>query len=136
MGSKAYSTTTSQDNRVQLDSTGGGKFVAPSAISSDPGSLALGVGDFSNVNMSGASFAMGMSGTEVAALIAQQASIANQNLSQVADYSKSAIAAVTANKAQEISAASGEPTWQRYIPYGLVAAVLIAIWGQGRRRAA
>jgi hypothetical protein len=136
MGSKAYSTTTSADNRVQLDSTGGGKFVAPMAISSDPGSLAMGVGDYSQVNMSGASFAMGMSGTEVAALIAQQASIANEGLARVAESGKSAIAAVTATKAQELAAATGEPAWQRYIPYGLVAAVLIAVWGKGRRRAA
>lgn len=135
MGSKAYSTTTSQDNRVQLDSTGGGKFVAPTAISSDPGSLALGVGDYSNVNLSGATFKMGMSGSEVAALVAQQSSIAASNLQSVADYSKSAIAAVQENKAAEIAAATGEPAWQRYIPYGLAVVAVWAIWGRQRRAA-
>jgi|WetSurMetagenome_2_1015567.scaffolds.fasta_scaffold879993_2 hypothetical protein len=135
MGSKAYSSTTSQDNRVQLDSTGGGKFVAPAAVSSDPGSLALGVGDFSSVNLAGAAFKMGMSGTEVAGLIAQQASIASQNLASVADYGKSAIAAVQANKSTEIAAAGGQG-WQQYVPLIVAGIVAVAVFGKSRRKAA
>jgi hypothetical protein len=132
MGSKAYSTVNTADNRVQLDSTGGGKFVAPQAISSDPGSLALGVGDYSNVNLSGAAFKMGMSGSEVASLLNQQGSLAAQNLNKIADYSKSAIAAVTENKASELAAAAGEPSWQQYIPWGLGGLLVFLAWRKSR----
>lgn len=125
MGSKAYSSTTTQDNRVQVDSTGGGKFVAPAAVSSDPGSIAFSAGDFAQVNMSGATFRMGMSGSEVASLIGQQASIASQNLATVAESSKSAMAA-----------AAGQPEWSKYIPLAIGAVVLVAIWGRKGRKAA
>jgi hypothetical protein len=126
MSSKSYSTAVTADNRVQLDSTGGGKFVAPMAISSDPGSLALGVGDYSNVNLAGAAFRMGMSGSEVKDLLGQQGLLASEQIRNVADYSAQAISAVQANKAAELTAVTGElPNWQKYIPLGILAAVAV-----------
>jgi hypothetical protein len=132
MGSKSQSTTTTADNRVQLDSTGGGKFVAPQAISSDPGSLAMGIGDYSKVNMNGNSFNMGMSGTEVAELLNAQGSLASENLETLAEYSTSAISAVTSNKATELATASGEPTWSKYIPLLLGGGLVLMFWSKKR----
>ncbi|NLZ06670.1 MAG: hypothetical protein GXY19_16005 [Phycisphaerae bacterium] len=135
MGSHAYTLSEASDNRVQLDSTGGGKFVAPQAVSSDPGSFAMSVGDFSKVNFSAESLAMGMTGADVKELLAQQASLASEQIQTVSGAAKSAIesvtGAVTQTKATEIAAASGERSWERYIPYAAGLAALALLW---RRR--
>jgi hypothetical protein len=133
MSSYSTSMTTSADNRVQLDSTGGGKFVAPNAISSDPGSLIASAGDYGNVNLSGASFKMGMSGQEVASLLNQQGSLAAQNLQAVSDYGSAAIAAVTENKATELATASGEPTWSKYMPLLIGGGLVLLLWRRSRK---
>lgn len=132
MGSYSTAITTSQDNRVQLDSTGGGKFVAPNAISTDPGSFAISTGDFSGVSFTAESLAMGMSGSDVLSLLQQQGSLATEQIQAVTDYSASAISAVTENKATELATASGEPTWSKYIPYLLAAGLALLFW---RKRA-
>lgn len=136
MGSKAYTSTTTADLRTAVESTGGGKMIGPQAISADPGSLALGVGDFSNVNLSG-KFRVGMSGQEVKSLLAQQTGLAEAAVNRVADFGTAAISStmsgIQAARAQELTAGTGElPNWQRFIPLGIIAAVALAAWRHGK----
>jgi len=128
MSSYSSSVATSSDNRVQLDSTGGGKFVAPQAVSSDPGSIALSAGDYSNTNFSVENLKLGMSGAEVTSLLNQQGSLATEQLASVAEFGQAAISAVQSNKATELATASGEPTWSKYIPLLIGGALLVMFW--------
>lgn len=128
MSSYSSAVSTSQDNRVQLDSTGGGKFVAPDAIASDPGSFVISSGDYSGINFTAENLKMGMSGQEIKELLNQQATLASETLQSVADYSSSAIQAIQSNKATELATASGEPTWSKYVPVLAGGALLLLLW--------
>jgi len=130
MGSIAVSSAA--DNRAQLETTGGGQFVGGGATVVNPGALGIHTGNFGSVNLSG-KYAIGMSGSEVKALLEQQSLVAKDMLSaQATAASKLSDLATTALQTQSATPID----WQKYIPYALAAAVAIAVWGKGRRRAA
>lgn len=132
MSSKAYSTSMTADQRVQLETTAGGQFVGPGSFAVNPGSLGIQTGGVgSSVNLSG-KYAIGMSGSEVQQLLAQQSLVSKDMLAaQATASSKLADLATTALQTQSATPID----WQKYIPYGLAAIVVIAVWGKGRRAA-
>ena len=138
MGSKAYTKTTTADLRTAVETTAGGKFVAPQAVTSDPGGFTMGVGDYSAVNISiPGKFKMGMSGQEVKSLLQQQTGLAEAAVTRVADFGQAAIqsamSGIQSARAQELTAGTGEPpNWQRYLPLIIVAAVVILGSRKGR----
>jgi len=131
MSSKSYSTSTTADQRVQLDSMGGGQFVAPGATVTNPGALSVSAATGSAVNLSG-KYQIGMSGAEVKDLLSQQSLVSKNMLdSQATANSKLADLATTALQVQSATPID----WQKYIPYIIGGVVIIAVWGKGRRAA-
>jgi hypothetical protein len=132
MSSKAYSTATTADQRVQLETTGGGQFVGPGAFAVNPGALGIQTGQLSTVNLSG-KYSLGMSGAEVSNLLSQQALFGRDVLAS----QNAAVDKISALATNALSTQAALPAdWQKYIPYALAAAVVMAVWGKGRRRAA
>jgi hypothetical protein len=124
MSSKSYSstTTTLKDVRTDLSQAQAGQIAAPGAVIANPGAIGMSAGDYGNVSLSVAGgFKSGMSGAEVKDLLGQQASLAQQTVTKVADFAKSSIAATTAAKTGELT------DWQRYIPYMIGGLVLVVI---------
>lgn len=129
--SRAYSTSTTADNRAQTGDVGG-QFVAGGATVFNPGALGIQTGQASNVSLSG-KYAIGMSGAEVKALLEQQSLVAKDMLSaQATAGNKLAELATTAMQTQ----AAMPVDWKRYIPWIIGGVVVVAVWGKGRRRAA
>jgi hypothetical protein len=125
MSSKSYSLTqtTAKDLRTEFGGATAQQIAAPGAVTTQPGSVGVAAGDYSNIsmNLTGAKFRAGMSGAEVKDLLGQQASIAQETVSKVADFATSTLA-------QQATAQTGElPNWQKYIPYIIGAIVIIAI---------
>lgn len=132
MSSKAYSTSTTADQRVQLETTAGGQFVGPAATVANPGSLQISTGQASSVNLSG-KYAIGMSGAEVKELLAQQSLVSQSMLdAQATASTKLADLATTALQVQSATPID----WQKYIPYIVGGVVVIAVWGKRKGRAA
>lgn len=132
MSSYATSTSTTSDQRVQMETTAGGQFVGPGATVANPGALQISTGQSSSVNLHG-KYQIGMSGAEVKELMAQQSLVSSDMLdAQATANEKLAALATTALATQSATPMD----WQKYIPYALAAAVAIAIFGGRRRRAA
>jgi hypothetical protein len=131
MSSKAYSTSTTADNRAQPGDVGG-QFVAGGATVFNPGALGIQTGQLSTVSLSG-KYAIGMSGSEVAALLGQQSLVAKDMLAaQATAANKLSDLATTALQTQSATPVD----WQRFIPYIVFGVVAVAVWGKGRRKAA
>ena len=129
--SKAYSTSTTADQRVQLETTAGGQFVGPGATVANPGALQITTGQTSNVSLSG-KYAIGMSGAEVKSLLEQQSLVSKSMLdAQASANTKLTDLATTALQVQSATPID----WQKYIPYIVGGVVVIAVWGKGRRAA-
>lgn len=133
MSSKAYSVASTGDYRTQLETTGGGQFVGPGSFAVNPGALGIQTGGVgSSVNLSG-KYAIGMSGSEVAALLGQQSLVAKDMLAaQATAANKLSDLATTALQTQSATPVD----WQRFIPYIVFGVVAVAVWGKGRRKAA
>lgn len=131
MSSKSY--TVQKDYRTDFSGASVGQVASPGSTIANPGSIGMGAGDFSSLalNISGG-FKSGLTGGEVKSLLEQQGTLADTAIAKVTDFAQASISAIGANKATEISAAAGEPTWQRYIPHLIVAAVVIAVWRRSR----
>jgi hypothetical protein len=129
MGSIANSSAA--DNRAQLETTGGGQFVGGGATVVNPGALGIHTGNFGSVNLSG-KYAIGMSGSEVSALLQQQSLVGKSMLdAQATASTKLADLATTALATQ----AAVPVDLKKYVPYALAALVVVAVWGKGRRAA-
>lgn len=132
MGSKSFSSSQTADQRVQIESTGGGQFVGPGAFAVNPGALGIQTGASGHVSLSGNKFKLGMSGSEVAGLLAQQSLVARDMLdSQAATAGKLANLATTALETQSATPVE----WQKFIPFIIAGVVVVAVWGKGRRAA-
>jgi hypothetical protein len=131
MGSRAY--TIQKDLRTDLSGASVGQVASPGSTIANPGAIALGGGDYSKLSLSIAGgYQSGLSGADVKGLMEQQGTLADSAINRVTDFAQASISAIGANKATEISAAAGEPTWQRYIPHLIIAGVVVAIWRRSR----
>jgi hypothetical protein len=128
-GSDSKKTTTSTtrteniDARIGVEGGFSGALAGPGAAVGGAGGVTTAVGDYSTVNLTGAKFKTGMSGAEVKELLTKQAEIGSelsqQQASASAKLAELAIGTVGASRGLE----PGD--WQRYIPLGIVAVVLV-----------
>jgi len=126
--STAVTQTINKDLRTDFAGATGGQIAAPGSTIASPGAVGMTAGDYSSIalNVSGG-FKSGMTGAEVKEILGQQASIAKETVTKVADFAGSSIAATMAAKTGEL------PNWQRYIPYLAGGAVLLVIVLKARR---
>jgi hypothetical protein len=128
MSSKSYSATSLKDLRTDFSGATIGQVAAPGGTLASPGSLAVGTGDYSPVNLSG-KFKMGMTGIEVKGLLEQQAITTAKVLETQAGNAQAladlAITAVSASKT------GSSIDWRQYIPIGIVGLIAIAIVRRG-----
>jgi len=130
MSSTAWSQTINKDLRTDLSGTTAQQIAGPGAVTTQPGSVGVAAGDYSNLNLNltGAKFKAGMSGAEVKDLVTSLGGIQEQTVARVADFAQSTLAA-------QSTALTGQiPNWQRYIPWAIGGVVIIAIAMRSRRR--
>jgi hypothetical protein len=128
MGSYATSITRAADQRVQLETTGGGQFVSPDAVVANAG-LSTKVGDFSSMSQTIGDLSLGLSGEQVKSILDSTYAANLAQSSQASQLASSAVQSLAASKgAESIDVIS------RYIPYILAAVVLIAILRRGHAR--
>ncbi len=122
MGSKSLSSTVTEarDERVQLESTGGGQFVSPEAVQAQSG-LAVKTGNFSTLNQTIRDLTLGLSGDQVKQILD---STYKANQAQQREATQLATGAV-----QSLAASAGaEPIqWSRWIPWAIAGVVLILV---------
>ncbi len=97
MGSYAWapSTTTQKDLRSDWTGANVGQVAGPGGAIANPGSIAMGGGDYStlNLNLSG-KFKSGLTGAEVNSLLQQQGSLAESAIGSVKDFANASLAAL------------------------------------------
>jgi len=123
MGSKSVTQTIQKDVRTDLSGATAQQIAGPGAVTTQPGSLGIAIGDYGavKVNLAGAKFKAGMSGAEVLGLLQQQGTLAGEQLARVGDFAKASLSAATA-------ARTGEATdLTRYIPYAVIGIVVLAV---------
>lgn len=132
MSSQATSQDIAQDNRVALETTGGGQFAGPGSVVANPYGIATSIGPVgsrsrveTNTNFSGASF--GLDGDQVKALLDQAAAAGKAQSEQATQLASGAIQSLAASKGSEPINIS------RYIPYIIAGVVLVAIFSRRRR---
>lgn len=149
MGSKSYISTQTisapADQRVQLETIGAGsQFVSPAATVANPGAVAGSVGSYSQLTQNWSQ--VGMDSASIRQMLLDQQVGATESLGKVTQLSTAAIEASTAALGTLSTSSSsalgtlaaaktGEPTdWQKYIPYAIVAVIVIAM-AKNRRSA-
>lgn len=125
--SKSWSTVVQKDMRTDASGSSIGQLAAPGSTIANPGSIAIGTGDYGNVslNLSG-KFKAGLSGSEVKDIVTQVGSVADSAISKVTDFANTSLAAATTAKTGEL------PNWQKYIPWIIVAIAGVAIVRRSR----
>jgi len=141
MGSKSYISTQTisapADQRVQLETIGAkSQFVSPGATVANPGAVAGSVGSYSQLTQNWSQPITGLTSAEVRDMMMVQQAGATESLGKVTQLSTAAIQASNAALGTLASAQTGKPTdWQQYIPYAIVAVIVIAM-ARSRRKSA
>lgn len=122
--SKSVSTTQTiaKDERIDVGGMSGGTLASPASQITQPGSVGMHAGDYSNISATIKDLQMGMTGAEVKELVSQTAEAFKGTTQGVLDYAKSAI------QSTQAAQTGGLGDIQRYIPLVVVGLVVVAIW--------